>query len=262
MSKLEDLIQCSKELTAKFHTWNVSETIIDEKRAFWSIQKENSAYQKVSLYRDGHHMFIYGDYGNYVFDSMTWLGSPYNLEYNNLGYQMEKLSRQTREYIREFNDEEFEKDIAIWAEETLLEHDPGSKFLEEFFEEKYSEENEDLNEMFVDHVCSLIKDTEFGQHYALEDFVTEYGQILSPIVLKILEFILDCFEHSEDENEWHHFLRNADTDGFEELFESTLWDAGKEICQPFLISLLALKICGEKLQKQKEETNEKSNGIS
>lgn len=253
MAKLENFIPYVDEFLNKFNDWEVNENIIDKKKASWSIAKPGSSCQKVSLFRDGPHMFIYGDYGNYVFDSMTWLGSPYNLEYNNLGYQMEKLSRQTRESIREFNDEKFKKDIAIWAEETLLEHDPGSKFLEEFFEEKYSEENEDLNKMFVDHICSLIKDTKFGRHYALEDFVAEYSRVLSPIVLKILEFILDCFEHSEDENEWRHFLRNADTDGFEELFESTLWNAGKEICQPFLISLLALKICGEKLQKQKED---------
>ena len=85
--KLEDRIYNVEYYVKKFNSWDVKEIIIDDQKAFWEIRKPGSQIQKVSLFRDGSNMYIYGDYGSYSFDKMTWLGSPYNLEYNNLGYQ-------------------------------------------------------------------------------------------------------------------------------------------------------------------------------
>lgn len=82
--KLIDRIENAKHYIDKFSKWEASEIIIDDKKAFWCLKKQGSEYQKVCLYRDGCNMFIYGDYGQFTFDKMTWLGSVYNLEYDNV----------------------------------------------------------------------------------------------------------------------------------------------------------------------------------
>ena len=97
--KLEDRIYNVEYYVKKFNSWEVKEIIIDDQKAFWEIRKPGSQIQKVSLFRDGSNMYIYGDYGSYSFDKMTWLGSPYNLEYNNLSYQNEKMSYDTKNNV-------------------------------------------------------------------------------------------------------------------------------------------------------------------
>lgn len=94
--KLEDRIYNVEYYVKKFNSWDVKEIIIDDQKAFWEIRKPGSQIQKVCLFRDGSNMYIYGEYGSYSFDKMTWLGSPYNLEYNNLGYQNKKMSYDTK----------------------------------------------------------------------------------------------------------------------------------------------------------------------
>ena len=86
--KLEDRIYNVEYYVKKFNSWDVKEIIIDDQKAFWEIRKPGSQIQKVCLFRDGSNMYIYGDYGSYSFDKMTWLGSPYNLEYNNLSLSL------------------------------------------------------------------------------------------------------------------------------------------------------------------------------
>ena len=98
----------------KFKDWGINEIIIDDSRAFWEIKKPGSMYEKVSLYRDNETMLIYGDYGRYSFSNMTWQGSPENLCYNDLGYQMEKLDYNTNNCLRIFDEELCEKEIKEW----------------------------------------------------------------------------------------------------------------------------------------------------
>lgn len=60
-----------KGMINHFDDWEATEQIFDDNKAFWRIKKPNSEYQKVCLYRDGCNMFVYGDYGQFTFDSMT-----------------------------------------------------------------------------------------------------------------------------------------------------------------------------------------------
>ena len=83
------------------------------------LRKPGSQYQKVCLYRDGCNMFVYGDYGQFAFDNMTWTGSVYNLQYDNIGYQMEKLNHESRESLRVFDESKCEEDIYDWLKEHL-----------------------------------------------------------------------------------------------------------------------------------------------
>lgn len=51
---------------------------------------------------------------------MTWLGSPYNLEYNNLGYQNEKMSYDTKNNVYMYDDESAAEDIIDWIKEVAV----------------------------------------------------------------------------------------------------------------------------------------------
>lgn len=69
--KLVDHINGSEHYIKEFATWEASEQIIDANKAFWMLRKPGSQYQKVCMYRDGFDMFVYGNYGQFTFDSMT-----------------------------------------------------------------------------------------------------------------------------------------------------------------------------------------------
>lgn len=178
--KLEDRIYNVEYYVKKFNSWDVKEIIIDDQKAFWEIRKPGSQIQKVCLFRDGSNMYIYGEYGSYSFDKMTWLGSPYNLEYNNLGYQNKKMSYDTKNNVYMFDD-----------------------------------------------------------------------------LIELLEFSMELYENSNDEIEYISYLRNSNLEAFDEVCESQLWRAGKRISQNYLVSLLALKICSEKLKCQRDDENVK-----
>lgn len=122
IKKLIDYIENAKYYEKEFVEWEAFEQIIDENKAFWMLKKPGSQYQKVCLYRDGYNMFVYGDYGQFTFDSMTWTGNVYNLEYDNIGYQMEKLSHESKQSLKVFNEFKCEEDIIDWLKYQLEEH--------------------------------------------------------------------------------------------------------------------------------------------
>lgn len=223
MSKLEYNITDLEYCKEKFSSWEVSEQIIDDKKAFYMICKPDSEYQKVCLYRDGCNMFIYGDYGQYTFDSMTWLGTPYNLEYNNLGYQLEKMERNCRKSLYEFDDKKCEEDLKEWFKEKI----------EYNYEDSYKEISDNLFKQINSNIyfdfCEFCENN--YECYELQD---------------LIEFIQECYENI-DEYKWIPFLQDSNLDKFEEKYESWLWKAGKVIRQEFYVALYALKICGEKL---------------
>jgi hypothetical protein len=117
--KLEERIHNFECYEKKFSDWIATEIIIDDKKALWILKHPDSEYQKVCLYRDGKDMFVYGDYGQFSFDSMTWTGSVYNLEYNNIGYQMEKLNYESKHSLNVFDNVQCEKDIIDWCVEMI-----------------------------------------------------------------------------------------------------------------------------------------------
>ena len=119
IKKLVDYIKESEHYINEFATWEASEQIIDDNKAFWMLRKPGSQYQKVCLYRDGCNMFVYGDYGQFTFDNMTWTGSVYNLQYDNIGCQMEKLNYESREALRVFDESKCVNDIYDWLKDHL-----------------------------------------------------------------------------------------------------------------------------------------------
>lgn len=239
MKKLLDYIQDSKHYIKMFAEWNATEQIIDKNKAFWMLKAPDSEYQKVCLYRDGCNMFVYGDYGQMTFDSMTWLGDVYNLHYNDIRYQMEKLSRQTRDGLNTFDEQKAKKDIMSWFKDTLA----NSR---DIWEDK------DINKItrFVKSKCpcNTIYITEFVKknHFSNK-------------VFKLIEFVSDLLDHAGDSTDFIAFMNNNYDvlEIFDEACESSLWSAGQDIDQRYFICMYALQVCGEKLKvlKEKEANN-------
>ena len=180
-------------------------------------------------------MFIYGDYGQYTFDSMTWKGDVYNLEYNNIGYQMEKLNYESKQSLRVFDDDNCKEDILDWMEEMVRKNFYDVTDTDEELAAIISKAKENI----VDYGFDV---DEFCEKYDCED------------LRNILDFTEDLLAHM-DEYEWMSYLRN-NTDrlqDFDEPCESSLWNSGKRINQRYFINMYALQVCGEKLKKQKGE---------
>lgn len=232
--KLIDRIENAEHYIDKFSTWEASEIIIDDKKAFWCLKKPDSEYQKVCLYRDGCNMFIYGDYGQFTFDKMTWLGSVYNLEYDNIGYQAEKLSFESRQSLYIHDETECKEDIFRWLEQTLNDN-------------YYM----DIDEEQIKEIMMLFRNSKWLTNYNIETFCIEND--LYKELYNLLEFANDCLNHTEDKYEWIAFLRDSDLEYYDEVCESRLWDAGKIINQRYLICLYALQVCGEKLKRRSDD---------
>ena len=193
------------------------------------LRKPGSQYQKVCLYRDGCNMFVYGDYGQFAFDNMTWTGSVYNLQYDNIGYQMEKLNHESRESLRVFDESKCEEDIYDWLKEHL--------------EDLY-----DLDDKIIQKIINFFKESTYIHDSHIDKLCTE-NDINE--VKDILYFTKRALENS-DEYDWIVFLRNSNLEDFDDPCESYLWNAGKCIHQRYFICMCALQVCGEKLSKNKE----------
>jgi hypothetical protein len=230
--KLIEYITGAEHYIKRFSEWEASEQIIDDNKAFWMLKKPDSEYQKVCLYRDGCNMFVYGDYGQFTFDSMTWKGSVYNLQYDNIGYQIEKLNYESKQILYCYDDSDCKKDIIEWLFDRI--------------DNRYYDI--DLSDETIDGIKKLM-DRWMLDSYDIEDFCNEYN---CDELYNLLDFTKDLLENT-DEYEWISHLRsNADRlQEFDEACESRLWKAGKRINQRYFICMYALQVCGEKLEASK-----------
>ena len=178
-------------------------------------------------------MYIYGDYGSYSFDKMTWLGSPYNLEYNNLGYQNKKMSYDTKNNVYMYDGESATEDIIDWIKEVAV--------------NRYDYHESEIN--------LLLEKIDIRNHPYIDINGFCYENECDDLI-ELLEFSMELYENSNDEIEYISYLRNSNLEAFDEVCDSQLWRAGKRISQTYLVSLMALKICGEKLKCQKDDKDE------
>lgn len=227
--KLEDTIYNVDIYINKFNSWDVKEIKIDDKKGFWEIRKPGSEIEKVCLFSDGYHMCIYGDYGCYTFDKMTWFGTPRNLQYDNISYQNEKMSSDTKESVYVFDEDAITEDIIDWIKEVAV--------------ERYG-----YHETKINLLLEKIIFQEFS-YFDVDDFCYENE---CDDLIELLDFSVGLYKNSSDEFEYIGYLRDSNLEAFDEVCESQLWRAGKRTNQGYLVSLLALKICGEKLRCQKD----------
>ncbi len=212
----------------EFSKWEAKEIIIDDSKAWWCLKNPSSSVQKVCMFRDGPVVNVYGNYGSFTFDKMTWLGDVYNLAYDSLDYQFGKLSEESKQYLYVFDAEECKKDVINWMKEHLscdgyLDHE--------------------INEI-VEYISNL--DISCTNDWIIADFCERKSYDCS----LLLYFIDECLKNMENSETWIDFLKNSELGNFDDFYESILWEAGKRIRQDFFINLYALKICGEKLNEK------------
>lgn len=271
---------------SKFEGWEINEAIIDDNKAFWEIKapgKEDPmcGWPKVSLYRDGRNMFIYGDYGRYAFNEMTWLGTPQNLRYDALGYQMEKLDFNTKEAIRVFNENLCEKEIREWLAKELavkwginLE---DAKALADLDADEWIMAEERIWEYFDK---DTIRDN-FGcfcenKVASIESILDKANDILSieadlddysndsTIALRVSTY--NICEEMEFARDVIHKVRDGGENAFLAALDSTEhWDfaddlrkmkAGYDTGKAFYVALVALEVLGDKLREREAELEE------
>lgn len=233
MEKLEDMIQHFDAYKKRFSGWEASEIIIDGNKAFWQLKKPGSNVQKVCLYRDGCNMFVYGDYGQLVFDSMTWIGNPWNLQYDNFDYQMEKLSHSCREEMHCFDESVAEEQFLEWAKDYLMNEGAESSLVEKCIE-------------------FLKKDVWYRSEYDVEEFCEE--DIQNCDYQGFLKFCYDAMDHMSDEIDWVSFLRSNTKiwEDYSDVSDSDLWGIGKCIHQRYFINMYAIRVIAEKLMDSSE----------
>lgn len=227
-----------------FQTWEAKEQIISDKSTFYMLKDPNSEYQKVCLYSDGHHMFLYGDYGTYIFDDMTFIGNPFNLPYENLPYLLEKMNQNCKETLYIFNEKICEEDIKKWTKEVL---------------ENYIDEEEKIGQLIslFDEASTISLSYHDIQNKLLHLFpnIKDKEEIMD-----ILCITSEALYHSESQESYEYFLQENHNEIMDiDDYSSDLFKAGKEIDIRFLISLYAMQVCKNKLneKEQKKEIEDK-----
>lgn len=232
MSALKDKIQNFEYYEKEFATWNPTEITIDENRAFWMLKKLDSEYRKVCMFRDRYMVFVYGDYGNFCFDQMTWIGSVYNLEYDNLGYQFSKLSHDSKDALKAFDTGTCIEDLEEWFVETLEE------LKDDYNIEKPNEIAKAIFQYIKDNDCIFLYDEEeLCNKYNCDEY------------MDLINFVNSAYCNCGDEYDWISYLRESNLGDFEDACESSLWNAGIKVSQSYYINMYALQVCRDKLKK-------------
>lgn len=234
MSKVYDAIKEKKAYRDRFKTWEASELIIDETKALYELRKPGSEYQKVCMYRDGPNAFFYGDYGQFSFDNLTWLADPHNLQYDNIGYQMEKLNRESKDSLMVFVEDKAIDDIIEWAKERL--------------EEQFDFSNHGISTV-IRYFKGCKDDRDCHDAY---DFSEKHPSLSD--AENFIDLVDDMIEAaSNGEIEYYAYINSHYTDlgEYDEMCESQLWNAGKTVHQRFYICLYAMEVCGKKLARRR-----------
>lgn len=217
-----------RSLYGEFRSWNASVTEISKKKAVYELREGCSETRKVCMYRDGCHVYVYGDYGSFDFDSVSWTASPVNLRYDNLPYQFEKLSERSRESIMIYEPHTAVSDIEGWLFEILESECEMTAY-------KKRKVKELLNDPFgqggIVDICPALGD--------LADLVDAAADLVEA-ALQGREFLLAALSENasvlQDYDE--EYYRLAD-------------DCGREVAPNVWISLLALSVLGTKIKKMK-----------
>lgn len=227
MSNLLDNILNPDYYIKLFNTWEASEFKLDENRTIYQLKAPDSEYQKVSLFTDGYFMCVYGDYGTMTFNQMTWKGNVFNLHYDNIGYQMEKLSHESKDVLRVYDETKCSEDILDWLKDRLEYH-------------------YDIDEELIQKVFDFCSQDSYIWKNDISDFCEAND---CDDIKEIMEFTLNALKNT-DEYEWISFLGgSSELRDFDEVCECDLWHAGKCVHQRYFINMLALRICGEKLKE-------------
>lgn len=233
MAKIEEVIPNREYYEKLFKGWNADRYIIDSTKAVYELKDQNSSSAKVCMYRDGDTMCLYGDYGSFMFDKMTWIATPQNLPYDNVSYLTEKLSTESRTGSTGYIESQAIDDIAEWAKDRLT--------------ERFNADDEQIK-CVTDYIqdtsrCSsiddFIKSTPAGTLRNIENFMLLINNLTEAAANGETSYI-SCVESLS------YDITEYDSD------PSELYQAGRSLDPRLFISLYAMQICGKKLKKSRK----------
>lgn len=230
MSALKDKIQNFEHYEKEFTTWEPTEIIIDENRAFWMLKKPDSECRKVCMFRDRYMVFVYGDYGSFCFDNMTWIGSVYNLEYDNIGYQFSKLSYDSKDALKAFDTDVCIEELEEWFIDTLEE------LKDNYNLEDSGEIAKSIFQYIKENSHIWYDEEELCEIYDCHEY------------MDLINFVHGAYCNCDDEYDWVSYLRKSNLGDFEDECESSLWNAGRKVSQSYYISMYALQVCRDKME--------------
>jgi hypothetical protein len=231
MNTLYQKVKHKEHFKKLFESWEATETIIDNNKAVWELKKPGSECCKVCLYRDRYAAFVYGDYGQYSFDALSWIASIHNFEYNNPSYLFQKLNKHSKDALYIFDEETAQKDIINWIKTQMNHH---------FHISTYSQ----------NQITKFIKEYDYVS-YDLNDFLEKHPSLED--IRDFLEFACELYQSTcNEKSDYISFLQNHTSiiEEYEDPYSSDLWDAGMIISQSYYVPLYALQICSKKLKRK------------
>ena len=231
MAKIEEIIPDKEYYEKLFTGWNADQCIINSTKAVYELKDPDNSSARVCMYRDGGTMCLYGDYGSFMFDKMTWIATPLNLPYDNVSYLTEKLSKESRTGSTRYIMQQAVNDIAEWAKDCLMERfdadDEQIKYVMDYIQgtSRYSS------------VDSFIKSTPVRTLGNIENFMLLIDNLTEAAVNSEAGYI-SCVESLS------YDIDKYDSD------PSELYQAGHILDPRLFISLYAMQICAEKLKKE------------
>lgn len=237
MSKLYKCIKNKEYYKEKFESWTAQEKAFGDRRFIWELTKPDSMTEKISLFKDGNTLIVYGDYGQYCFSNMTWDGTVYNLDYDNIDYQFSKLDNDSKERLYIFTAEQAKLDIIEWVKSVLR-------------------NNNTISETDINHLIDFLNNNDFDY---VDNFISKHETFVE--IEDFVTFVYELFKNVENEEkaEYIDFLRRNTSiiEDFDvDVYSCDLWNAGMVIHQRYYVAMYALEICSKKL---KEKNNIKDN---
>lgn len=222
MSKIYDSLKDGKYYKDMFRKWEASKTVIDATKALYELKNPKSKDAKICMYRDGTNVFLYGSYGQFTFDSLTWLATPNNLQYDNISYMVEKLSDESRNAVYTFDENCAKSEILEWVRDRLRHY--------------YALSDAQISNVLKYFLC---KSCHFFDIHKLisEDFIF------------IVEELIDA-TYSGEKNYKRVICENAEIlSSYDDDYELNLYNAGQTLNQRFCICMYAMEVCARKLTK-------------
>lgn len=220
-----------------FKDWIATETIVDENKAIWELKNPENESQKICLYKDRYTLFVYGAYGQYSFDSMTWIADIHTIAYDNLDYQFQKLNNDSKKALYVFDNTQAKDDIITWFKQIL-------------------NENYSVTDYQVTTAINFLNKYDNEIITPVDDFISDTPSVCEfEDLLKFTCKLLKTVSESDEKADYISFLRNntSTIDDFEDASQSSLWNIGMITHQSYYITMYALKLCSEKLKSK--ETN-------
>ena len=236
MEELKKFIHNFSWYEKEFSTWNCEYVRISKDIRMYTLYKPCST-KKVTLYRDGMKVFIYGDYGNWIFSEMTYKADPHNLKYDDLGYMIGKLDSGCRNEVKVYNNEQAWNDILKWHSDFIREYTDEELWIEvmKLWEGRSS-----------DYIPSELDIEDYFLNLEVDD---GYTAVDDYVILESTKFTAKLLDSISDEIDYQCKLRSLNMEDFDcdkcgcELYYT---DFGKVFNQGFLISLYAMYVYSKK----------------